>query len=115
VTEVIGRDGMVSRGFELTPQEHAARQVCKILDARPLDAEGLRSEWLAIQEETSARSRSASGERDWDKVLKEAVSRGWIAEIDGQYVATEAGRSIAKRSRAATGKSRVARLRSVRF
>jgi hypothetical protein len=106
---------MVSQSFELTPQEHAARQVCKILGAGFLDVEGLRSRWLAVQQETSARSRSASGERDWDKVLKEAVSRGWIAEADGQYFATEAGRSIAKRSRAATGKSRVARLRSVTF
>jgi hypothetical protein len=112
---VIGRDVMVSRGFELTAQEHAARQVCKILGAGSLDSEGLRSRWLAIQHETSARSRSASGERDWDKVLKEAVSRGWIAERDGQYFATEAGQSIAKRSRAATGKSRVARLRSLKF
>ena len=112
---MIGPDAMESRGFELSPQEHAARQVCKILAAGSLDAEGLRSRWLAIQQETSARSRSASGERDWDKVLKEAVSRGWIAEMEGQYVATEAGRSIAKRSRAATGKTRGTRLRSVTF
>jgi hypothetical protein len=55
------------------------------------------------------------GERDWDKVLAGAVSRGWIAVRDGQYFATEAGRLIAKRSRAATGKSRAARIRSVNF
>jgi len=79
---------MVSRGFELTAEEHAARQVCKILAAGSLDAEGLRSRWLAIQQETSARRRSESGERDWDKVLEGAVSRGWVAERDGQYFAT---------------------------
>jgi hypothetical protein len=62
-----------------------------------------------------ARSRPASDARNWDKVLEEAVSRGWIAERDGQYFATEAGQSIAKRSRAATGKSRIARLRSLKF
>jgi hypothetical protein len=48
-------------------------------------------------------------------ILSKTVSRGWIAERDGQYFATEAGQSIAKRSRAATGKSRVARLRSLKF
>jgi hypothetical protein len=106
---------MPSKRFEIADEEHAARQVCKILGAGSLDSEGLRSRWLAIQHETSARSRSASGERNWDKVLNEAVSRGWIAERDGQYFATEAGQSIAKRSRAATGKSRVARLRSLKF
>jgi hypothetical protein len=60
---VIGPDAMVSRGFELTPQEHAARQVCKILGAGSLDSEGLRSRWLAIQHETSARSRSGTDAR----------------------------------------------------
>ena len=44
-----------------------------------------------------------------------AVSRGWIAERDGQYFASEAGRLTAKRSRAATGKSRTARMRSAKF
>jgi hypothetical protein len=106
---------MVSPGFELSAQEHAARQVCKILGAGSLDSEGLRSRWLTIQQETSARSRSGLGERHWDKVLEGAVSRGWIAERDGQYFATEAGRLIAKRSRAATGKSRKARIRAVKF
>ena len=91
---MIGPDAMVSLGFELTAEEHAARQVCKLLGAGSLDAEGLRSRWLAIQQETSARSRSRSGECDWDKVLEAAVSRGWIAERDGQYFATEAGRLI---------------------
>jgi hypothetical protein len=68
-----------------------------------------------MQQETSARSRSGSGERDWDKVLAGAVSRSWIAERDGQYFATEAGRLIAKRTRAATGKSRTARMRSIKL
>jgi hypothetical protein len=105
----------MSRRPELTAEEHAARQVCKILGAGSLDAEGLRSRWLAIQQETSARRRSGLGGHDWDKVMEGAVSRGWIAERDGHYFATEAGRSIAKRSRAATGKSRAARMRSVKF
>ena len=112
---MIGPDAMASRGFELTAQQHAARQVCKILGAGSLDSEGLRSRWLAIQHETSARSRPGSDARNWDKVVEEAVSRGWIAERDGQYFVTEAGRLIGKRSRAATGKSRTARLRSVKF
>src|SRR6476659_645259 len=106
---------MVSGGVELTAEEHAARQVCKVLAAGSLDAEGLRSRWLTIQQETSARSRSRSGERDWDKVLEAAISRGWLAERDGQYFATEGGRLIGKRSRAATGKSRTARIRSVKL
>jgi hypothetical protein len=106
---------MVSPGSELTAEEHAARQLCKVLGTGSLDAEGLRSRWLAIQRETTARSRSGSGERDWDKVLEGAISRGWIVERDGQYFATEVGRLIGKRSRAATGKSRVARMRSVKF
>ena len=88
---MIGPDAMVSWGFELTAEEHAARQLCKVLGAGSLDAEGLRSRWLAIQRETSSRSRSGSGERDWDKVLEAAVSRGWIAERDGQYFAMKPG------------------------
>lgn len=112
---MIGPNAMVSPGFELAAQEHAARQICKILGAGSFDSEGLRSRWLAIQQETSARSRSGLGERDWDKVLEGAVSQGWIAERDSQHFATEAGQLIAKRSRAATGKSRLARIRSAKF
>lgn len=55
------------------------------------------------------------GERDWDKDLEVAVSRGWIAERDGQYFATEAGQLIGKRTPAATGKPRKARIRLVKF
>jgi hypothetical protein len=85
----------MSRELELTAEEHAARQVCKILGAGSLDGEGLRSRWLAIQQETSARSRSGVDEHNWNKVLEGAVSRGWIAERDGQFFATEYGRLIA--------------------
>ena len=112
---MIGPNAMPSKGFEITDEEHAARQVCKILGTRGLEAEELKAEWLVVQQETSGRVRSGLGEQGWDKALQGAASRGWIAERDGQYFATEAGQSIAKRSRAATGKSRVARLRSARF
>jgi hypothetical protein len=89
---VIGPNAMPSKRFEITDEEHAARQVCKILGARGLQAEELKAEWLVIQQETSGRVRSGLGEQGWDKALQGAASRGWIAERDGQYFATEARR-----------------------
>jgi hypothetical protein len=98
---------------ELTVEEHAARQICKLLGAGPLDGDRLRTQWIAIRHEMSGRRRPVLPESDWDKVLADAVARGWIAEQDGRLATTEAGHLIAKRSRAATRKSRSARLREM--
>jgi hypothetical protein len=101
----------VYRRVELSAEEHAARQICKLLGAGPLEGERLRAKWIAIRHEMSGRRRPVLPESDWDKVLAAALARGWIAEADGRFSATEAGHLIAKRSRAATGKTRSARLR----
>ena len=105
----------MTRGVELTAEEHAARQICKVLGERPLDAERLRAEWLAVRRETARLRRPALGASDWDTILAAAIARGWVVERDGWVSVTEAGKLIAKRSRAATRKSRAVRLRSVEF
>jgi hypothetical protein len=107
--------GPNTRGVGLTAEEHAARQICKVLGDGRIEAERLRTEWLAIRQETSGQRRQALGENDWDKVLAAALSRGWVTEQDGFISATEAGKLIGKRSRAATRKTRAARLRSRQF
>jgi hypothetical protein len=109
---LLRRSAAMSRA-ELTGEEHAARQLCKLLGAGPLDGERLRARWIALRHEMSGRRRPALPASDWAKVLAEAVARGWIAEQDGCLATTEAGHLIAKRSRAATGKTRSARLRGM--
>lgn len=105
----------MSRGPELSAEERAARQICKVVGERSLARDALKVEYSAVLKQTYDQRRPALREEDWGKALASALARGWIVEKDGCFSATEAGRLIARRSRAAIRKSRGARLRSIEF
>ena len=98
--------GASPRGPALLPHERVARRICKLVGAKPLTREELQGALKEILLGATTRLHRETGMQYFKKGLELAFAEGWIREREGRLEVTEAGASIALRSRSASRRAR---------